>query len=456
MAHPYVVNPRLFPTHAGSSSFRSAMRAMAALVLCIGMLGSAACTVNPVTGKTQLDFMGENQEVQLGKNLYPRYTQQSLGEVPDPRLEAYVDRVGLKLARVSQRPQLPWTYNAVNDPEVNAYALPGGKISITRGLLSRLDNEDELAAVLGHETGHVNARHAAQAYTRQVLAQLALLGAGIYMDAHGTRNARLYTVAGMLGMQLMFAHYSRNQERQADQLGFEYMTKAGYNPEGMVGVMRILLHEGKTRPSLLRRMFADHPMSSERLATAEARVAAEPPAVRTRPIRSQRFLAAVRHIRETRPAYDRFAKARRLLAQEKTAEAETLLKESVAEWPDDGLLRGYLAGAEAEDGKLERAMRDAQRAGQDAPHIFVVQMLAGKIFLRAKRYAAAVPFFDNASRILPNLPEVELLRGEALEGAGRRKEAARAYQRVRELAPGSDASAEASRRLRSLGMTAAG
>jgi predicted Zn-dependent protease len=224
----------------------------------------------------------------------------------------------------------------------------------------------------------------------------------------------------------------------------------------MVGVMRILLHEGKTRPSLLRRMFADHPMSSERLATAEARVAAEPPAVRTRPIRSQRFLAAVRHIRETRPAYDRFAKARRLLAQEKTAEAETLLKESVAEWPDDGLLRGYLAGAEAEDGKLGRAMRDAQRAGQDAPHIFVVQMLAGKIFLRAKRYAAAVPFFDNASRILPNLPEVELLRGEALEGAGRRKEAARAYQRVRELAPGSDASAEASRRLRSLGMTAAG
>ncbi len=434
------------------SAVRTAVRTCGALILAAGLLASSSCTVNPVTGKTQLDLMGESQELQLGKSLYPRYTQQSLGEIPDPRLQAYVDHVGLRLAHVSQRPNLPWAYNAVNDPEVNAYALPGGKISITRGLLSRLDDEDELAAVLGHETGHVNARHAAQAYTRNILAQLALLGAGVYMDSHGTRNARLYTVAGMLGMQLMFAHYSRNQERQADQLGFEYMTKAGYNPEGMVGVMKILEHEGKRHPSLFDRMFADHPMSSERLATAEARVAAEPPSVRQRPIRKKTFLAVVHHIRETRPAYDRFAKARRLIARRKTVEAEALLKKSVAEWPNDGLLRGYLAGAEAEDGEMQRALDDAGRAGKAAPQIFVVQLLAGKIFLKAKRYAAAVPFLDNACRILPNLPDVELLRGEALEGAGRRREAAQAYQKVRQLAPGSKAAEEAGRHLAALGV----
>jgi len=139
-----------------------AQRILAAAAAAGAMLISG-CTVNPVTGRTELDLMGEAQEINLGKSLYPRYTQQSLGEVPDPALESYVDTVGLKLARVSQRPQLPWAYDAVNDPEVNAYALPGGKVSITRGLLARLDNEDELAAVLGHETGHVNARHAAQA-----------------------------------------------------------------------------------------------------------------------------------------------------------------------------------------------------------------------------------------------------------------------------------------------------
>ena len=199
-------------------------------------------------------------------------------------------------------------------------------------------------------------------------------------------------------------------------------------------------------------MFADHPMSSERLATAEARVAGEPPAVRQRPIRKRVFLAAVRHIRQTRPAYDRFAKARRLLAQKKTVEAEALLKKSVAEWPGDGLLRGYLAGAEAEDGKLQYGLRDAEKAGKDAPNIFVVQMIAGKIFLRAKRYAAAVPFFDDAARILPNLPEVELLRGEALEGAGRMREAARAYERVKQLAPGSKVAHEAQRHLEALGI----
>ncbi len=438
---------------AGVRLLREGGRTFVALLLTAGLLGTAACTVNPVTGRAQLDLMGESQEIQLGRSLYPRYTQQSLGEIPDARLQAYVDRVGLALARVSQRPRLPWTYNAVNDPEVNAYALPGGKISITRGLLSRLDDEDELAAVLGHETGHVNARHAAQAYTRNILAQLALLGVGVYMDAHGTSNARLYTVAGMLGMQLMFAHYSRNQERQADQLGFEYMTKAGYNPEGMVGVMNILMHEGKRHPSLLDRMFADHPMSSERLKTAEERVAAEPPAVRHRPIRKKAFRAAVYHIRQTRPAYDRFARARRLLAQHKTAEAQRLLDQSVAECPDDGLLRGYLAAVEAEDGEMQRALRDAGRAGKAAPNIFVVQMMAGQIFLKAKRYAAAVPFFDDADRILPNVPEVELLRGEALEGAGRRADAARAYHKVERLAPDSAAAKEARRHLAMLSAT---
>jgi len=134
-------------------------RIMSALVLaCAFVLATDGCTVNPVTGKSQLDLMGEAQELELGKSLYPRYTESSLGKVQEPQLQSYVDRVGLRLAAVSHRPNLPWEYNAVNDPVVNAYALPGGKISITRGLLARMDSEDELAGVLGHETGHVTAR----------------------------------------------------------------------------------------------------------------------------------------------------------------------------------------------------------------------------------------------------------------------------------------------------------
>ncbi|HHQ47354.1 MAG TPA: peptidase M48 Ste24p, partial [Acidobacteria bacterium] len=170
-----------------------------AALACAVVLATAGCTVNPVTGKSQLDLMGEAHELQLGKSLYPRYTESSLGKVQEPQLQTYVDRVGLRLASVSHRPNLPWEYNAVNDPAVNAYALPGGKISITRGLLSRMDNEDELAGVLGHETGHVTARHAAVAYTRNMLTQLALIGGMAYMEVKDTKNRNLYAFGGMLG-----------------------------------------------------------------------------------------------------------------------------------------------------------------------------------------------------------------------------------------------------------------
>ena len=167
---------------------------VAVLLVAASLVGS--CTVNPVTGRSELDLMGEAQEMALGRQLYPRYTQASLGEVPDPALEAYLGRIGTALARVGHRPRLEWRFNAVNDPEINAYALPGGKISITRGLLARLGSEDELAAVLGHETGHVTARHAARQYSRALLVQLLLVGSAVYMEARTSRAASCTCWAG--------------------------------------------------------------------------------------------------------------------------------------------------------------------------------------------------------------------------------------------------------------------
>src|SRR5512139_888933 len=130
----------------------------------------AACAVNPVTRRSELSLMSESQEVQMGAESYPLYTQMSDGLFQDEALQAYVQSVGERLARGSHRPDLDYRFNVVNSSEINAYALPGGKISITRGLLSKMKNEAELAAVLGHEIGHVTARHAAAGYTRQVLA----------------------------------------------------------------------------------------------------------------------------------------------------------------------------------------------------------------------------------------------------------------------------------------------
>lgn len=339
-----------------------------ALAAAVGLAG--ACTVNPVTGRTELDLMGEAQEIQLGRALFPRYTQASLGEVPDPDLERYVGEVGGTLAGVSHRPGLPYAFNAVNDPEVNAYALPGGKISVTRGLLARLGSEDELAAVLGHETGHVAARHAARQYTRAVLIQLLLAGAAAYMEAKDVRHRELYLVGGLLGAQLVLARYSRDQERQADELGLAYAVEAGYSPHGMVRVMEVLLSTRERRPNLIERMFASHPMTEERLATARAREAAAPPEARQRRLRRQAFLERTWRVRQQRAAYDRLAEARRLLAEEKAREALPLLRQSADEWPEDGVLRAFLAAAEADGGDRAAALDDAARAARTAPRVF--------------------------------------------------------------------------------------
>ncbi len=416
------------------------------------LVAVAGCTVNPVTGKSQLDLMGEAQELELGKSLYPRYTQSSLGTVQEPQLQGYVDRVGLRLAAVSHRPNLPWEYNAVNDPAVNAYALPGGKISITRGLLARMDSEDELAGVLGHETGHVTARHAAVAYTRSLLTQLALVGGMAYMEVNDTKNRNLYAFGGMLGAQLMLAHYSRAQESQADELGYQYMVRAGYNPEGMAGLMEVLQSEQKREPNFVERMFASHPMTADRLAKARQEIAAAPAEVRNRPFRTRSFLDHTHRVRESRPAYDRLAKARRLLGKDEASKALPLLRQSVGEWPDDGLLRAFLAGAESGVRDRRRALRDAARAARDARGIWVVQSLAARLFLDASKYREALTYVEAADRILPDVADVELMRGRALEGLGRSEEAARSYKKVQRMAPDSEAATEASKRLRRLGI----
>ncbi|MGE5236039.1 MAG: M48 family metalloprotease, partial [Acidobacteriota bacterium] len=265
----------------------------------------AGCTVNPVTGRNQLDLLGESQEIEMGASLYPQAVQGSLGPLNDPTAQAEVTRVGNLLAAVSHRPALPFQFTAVNDPEVNAFALPGGKICITRGLLSRLDSEDGMAAVLGHEIGHVTARHAVAAYNRQLLAGVVALGAGVYVATSDSEYRGLVGLGAVLGSQLMLAKYSRDQERQSDDLGLAYAVKAGYSPRGMIETQKVLLDLQKRQPSVVERLFASHPMSAERLVTAERQVAALPADVRARPLDEAHFRNIFAGVINERPAWDR-------------------------------------------------------------------------------------------------------------------------------------------------------
>jgi predicted Zn-dependent protease len=228
----------------------------------------AGCAVNPVTGQRQLALISEAQEIEMGRQVAEDAARQ-MGLVDDPALQAYVERLGLAMARASERPNLPWSFRVVDDPTPNAFAAPGGYIFVTRGLLSLMRNEAELMSVLGHEIGHVTARHSVTMLSR---AQLAQIGLGIGSVLSPT-IARLGDVAGA-GLSLLFLSYGRDAERQADDLGFRYMLEQGYDARQMVNVFASLQRAGEaSERSAVPAWLSTHPYPEERIARIQQHLA---------------------------------------------------------------------------------------------------------------------------------------------------------------------------------------
>jgi predicted Zn-dependent protease len=194
----------------------------------------AACAINPATGERQLSFMSEGQEIEMGRSADPDIVG-SMGLYPDESLQAYVQELGESLAASSERPDLPWTFRVLDDPLINAFALPGGFIYVTRGILAHFESEAELVGVLGHEIGHVTARHSV---TQMTNAQIAQIGLGVGMIL--APELQEYAGLASASMQLLFLKFSRDDEHQADELGVRYMSRLGYDPAQLGGVMTML------------------------------------------------------------------------------------------------------------------------------------------------------------------------------------------------------------------------
>jgi predicted Zn-dependent protease len=231
-------------------------------------LALTACATNPVTGKREISLISQDQEIQMGQQGAEQVAQE-IGLINDQALQNYVQQVGAGLAAKSERPNLPWTFRAVDDPSPNAFALPGGYIFVTRGLLDLMGNEAELASVLGHEIGHVTARHSVQQMSQQQLAQLAL-GVGSILSP---TVAQLGDVASQ-GLGLLFLKYGRDDERQADDLGFRYALSQNYDVREMDDVFRSLQRMGEaSNQSPLPNWLATHPGEAERIQTIDQKLA---------------------------------------------------------------------------------------------------------------------------------------------------------------------------------------
>ncbi len=253
-----------------------AVRRLGSLAAALALAASAACATNPVTGRRELVLISEQQEIQMGQEGAAQVAQ-TIGLVPDSGLQRYVQGVGEKLAAVSQRPQLPWTFRVVDDPTPNAFALPGGYIFVTRGLMDLMTTEAELATVVGHEIGHVTARHQVRALTRAELAQVGLALGSVLSPT----IARLGQVAGT-GLQLLFLKYDRAAEAQADELGFDYARKDAYDVRQMADVFQALDRLEARQPGngALPGWLQTHPAGPDRIAKVQQRVAALPDTAR--------------------------------------------------------------------------------------------------------------------------------------------------------------------------------
>lgn len=245
--------------------------AIAVLFALFGLFSYCSTTVeNPITGEQQRVQLSPQQEVELGLQARQEMAAEYGGLYPDQSLQEYVDRVGAQVVEGSIATQAPYPFefHLLRDPQtLNAFALPGGQIFITAGLMSQLSSEAQLAAVLGHEVGHVVGRHGAEHLAKQQLGQALVTAVGV-AASDGSDGGRQAAILAQAVNQMVSLRYGREDELESDRLGFQFMTEAGYNPEGAVELMQILGAAGGGSRS--PEFFSTHPNPTNRVERLES------------------------------------------------------------------------------------------------------------------------------------------------------------------------------------------
>jgi predicted Zn-dependent protease len=390
------------------------------------------CAVNPVTGKRQLMFVSEDQEIALDQENSPHQFSSDYGAVLDQSLNEYITQVGMGMASRSHRPDMPYTFRGVNATYVNAYAFPGGSIAATRGILLDLKNEAELAALLGHEIGHVNARHTAERMTKGILIEAVLVIGTAYLESEHKKWAPLAAGLGMIAGGALLAHYSRDDEREADDLGMEYMTRAEYNPQGMVGLMEVLQSLSKHKPSALEMMFATHPMSDERYQTAVNSAATKYQFGQDFPLYEERYMDYTAGLREMQDAIKAMQDGEEEMMKERFPKAEQHFNRALKQVPEDyaGLL--MMAKCQLAQDRYDKARYYAERAKETYPTEPQAHHISGIAKLGKNDFGSAYEDFDNYEKMLPGNPNTIFFKALSLDGMQHRAEAAAEYNRFLE------------------------
>ena len=375
------------------------------IVVTCAVLLLAGCVVNPVTGREELQLLGADWEVATGRQSYVPLQQQSGGLYrADPALADYVANVGHRLATHAER-RLPYEFVVVNSSDFNAWALPGGKIGVNRGLLVVLESEAELAALLGHEVAHAAARHGAKKAEQGLLTNMVLAAAEVALDEE--EYADLALQGAQMGGVLIRQRFSRGDEREADYHGMRYMVAAGYNPVGAVTLQEklVALNE-RGSPGLVGRLFASHPPSPERVANNRAAIGALGGAVGE--VGRERYLQIIAYAKSKQAAYDRADEARSLAAHS-SSRALDKIDQAIAIEPNEAQfygLKGYLL---RNAGRHQEAVAQYDHALwlDDSYHGYYLGK--GVALALLGQYADAVGYLQESNNIFPTTAANEVL-----------------------------------------------
>lgn len=382
------------------------LRTRIGILLVPALATLVACSVNPVTGQRNFQLYDQAWEQQVGAQMYAPMKQSQGGEfILDPQLTAYVQEVGGRLAEQARRKDVfDYEFSILNDSVPNAWALPGGKIVINRGLLLELESEAELAAVLGHEIVHADAAHGARAQSKGAVTQA---GALISMVILGStiRDESMREVAMMvpaLGAQMVTQKYGRDAERESDEYGMQYMSEAGYDPQGAVELQKtfVALSEGRNE-DWVSGLFASHPPSRERVRNNE-KSARKLPAGGD--MGRDRYQARMAYLKRVQPAYEAYDEARKALNDEQADRAQELVSQALAIEPREALFHGLQGDLHAQREEFNKALAAYDRAVEANETFFYPHLRKGQMAYRLEDFSQSR---SNLTRSLELMPTAE-------------------------------------------------
>ena len=414
------------------------MKALKLLLTCaILTTGLTACAVNPVTGKKEMIIDSVQQDISAGQQNYGPSQQSQGGKyVVDPGLSAYVNKVGKKLAAVSDVPNLPYEFVVLNNDTPNAWAMPGGKLAINRGLLVQLADEAQLAAVLGHEIVHAAARHGSSAKTQQMVVGAGALLAGVAIANRKPEYGILAVGALAVGANAWNSKYSRDHETDSDRYGIKYMVKAGYDPQAAVELQELFMRMSESRePNWLEGMFASHPPSRDRMAANREEITKYPKGgVRNKDV----YQRAIAQLTNDKDAYKNYQEAMKSAKAKQYGQALSLVDNAIQQQPRENLfweLKGQLL---LQQDRNKEAIPALDRSIAANPNFFRPYIYRGLAYKELGNSGNAERDLIASQRLLPTQEASEQL-GEIALAKGDRN-AARAY--FQQVAAGGGAAGE--------------